>query len=109
MQEVTRPRTGRAARSPEPLLHVLDSGASEELLRQALADAHYRPVARAAELAAAGLYPAPELTLICAVRRLAEDLRGRLPQRGGRELPGAFAARFGAAPNAQPDALEEHR
>jgi hypothetical protein len=71
MQDQTRSRGRRRAAAPEPLLQALDDGADEALLRRALAHSHYRPVARAAELAADGLQYALEGPLMEAFRRLA--------------------------------------
>jgi len=71
MHDQTRPRSRRRPAAPEPLLRALDDGADDALLRQALAHAHYRPVARAAELAAEGLYYALEGALRDAFRRFA--------------------------------------
>ena len=71
MQNPTRARGKRLAAEPAALLQALDRGADEALLREALAHAHYRPVARAAELAADGLHYALEGALMESFRRLA--------------------------------------
>jgi hypothetical protein len=66
----SRPGSGQAASASDDLLRRLDDAADEALLREALANAHYRPVARAAELAAQGLHYALEPALMDAFRRL---------------------------------------
>jgi hypothetical protein len=70
MKQHKRSSSGDAGR-PDALLQALEQGADEALLRQALAHAHYRPVARAAELAADGLHYPLEAALMEAFRRLA--------------------------------------
>jgi hypothetical protein len=63
--------SSRHAVGPEALLQALEPGADEALLHQALAHAHYRPVAQAAALAADGLHYALEPALMEAFRRFA--------------------------------------
>jgi hypothetical protein len=70
---------GHAPRAPERLLERLERGADEDLLREALAAAHYRPVARAAELAAEGLHYRLESTLADTFRRFAQWSHKRDP------------------------------
>jgi hypothetical protein len=67
----SRARSGQHGGAPDALLRRLDDAADDALLREALAHAHYRPVARAAELAAEGLHYGLEPALVDAFRRLA--------------------------------------
>jgi hypothetical protein len=66
----SRARSAQHADALDALLRRLDDAADEALLRDALAHAHYRPVARAAELAAEGLHYSLEPALMDAFRRL---------------------------------------
>jgi hypothetical protein len=63
--------SSRHAVGPDALLQALEPGADEALLRQALAHAHYRPVAQAAGLVADALHYALEPALMEAFRRFA--------------------------------------
>jgi hypothetical protein len=74
-----RARSRQSAGAPDALLRRLDEAADEALLREALAHAHYRPVARAAELAADALHYALEPALMDAFRRLAAQDHKRDP------------------------------